>query len=144
MNSILEKIAGSTTDPGSPGWKRNFKALTSIFYDKDVEVIAASLSQSLHVINQYHGAYTAATTGTVLRKLTAAVAAIPDKDESHVDPSKRYFMVPNTWSDDFKGRNEVMQRLESLMFDQKKHRRVALIGLGGIGKTRIMLQYAYL
>lgn len=139
LKSILEKVAGSTF---ATGWKRNLKVVTSIFYDKDVEIIANSLSQSLTVINQYHGAYTAATTGTVLRKLTAAVAAIPEK-EAQGDSSRFYFMVPTVWSDEFSGRRDTMRRLENLMSNEGKHRRVAIVGLGGIGKTRVMLQYAY-
>jgi hypothetical protein len=140
LKAVLEKVAPSTTDPA---WKKNLKALSSIFHDKDVAIITASLSQSLAVINQYHGAYTAATTGTILRKLTAAAAAIPVKDEAEGDPLVRHFMVPTVWSDEFTGRTETMSRLEDLMSDNDKHRRVAIIGLGGVGKTRVMLQYAY-
>lgn len=61
VKAILEKVSISTTDPA---WKKNLKAVTSVFHDKEVGVIAASLSQSLAILNQYHGAYTAATTGT--------------------------------------------------------------------------------
>lgn len=140
LKEILEKLAPPTTDPA---WKRNLKALASIFHDKEVDFIANSLSQSLALINQYHGAYTAATTGTILKKLTAAVAAIPDKNENGDDSSVLHFMVPTVWSDQFTGRKDTMERLESLMSHNDEHRRVAIIGLGGVGKTRVMLQYAY-
>jgi hypothetical protein len=74
LKSILEKVAISPTDPG---WKKSFKALASCFHDKEVAAIKASLSQSLTVINQYHGVYTATTTGAILKKLTAAVTVFP-------------------------------------------------------------------
>lgn len=140
LKAILEKVAPSTSDTA---WKRNLKAVTSVFHDKEVGVIAASLSQSLGAINQHHAAYTASTTGTILRKLTAAVEATPDKNQNEGASSIVHFMVPLVWSDEFTGRTETMELLETLMSDNRKHRRVAIIGLGGIGKTRIILQYAY-
>jgi hypothetical protein len=79
LKSILEKVAISPTDPG---WKKSFKALASCFHDKGIAAIEASLSQSLTVINQYHGVYTATATGAMLKKLTAAVASIPEKFDS--------------------------------------------------------------
>jgi len=69
LKSILDKVAIS---PNDPGWKKSFKALASYFHDKEVAAIEASLSQLLTVINQYQGADTTTTTGTILQKLTAA------------------------------------------------------------------------
>ena len=140
LKAILEKVAPS---PGHPEWKKNLKALTSCFHDKGIALIAASISSSLTVINQYHGAYTATSTGKILQKLTAAVATIPDRDDSEGDAPVRHFMIPAIWSNDFIGRKETMECLDKMMSDAEKHRRVALVGLGGIGKTRVMLEYAY-
>ena len=140
LKAILEKVAPS---PSHPEWKKSLKALTSCFHDKSVALIAASLSSSLTAINQYHGAYTATSTGKILQKLTAAVAVIPEKDDSEGDAPVRHFMIPTVWSDDFVGRKETMESLDKMMCDSDKHRRVALVGLGGIGKTRVMLEYAY-
>ena len=140
LKSILAKVAISPTDPG---WKKSFKALTSCFHDKEVAAIEASLSQSLTVINQYHGAYTLTTTGAILKKLTAAIASVPEKSDASDQVPVRHFMVPNIWSDDFSGRQEIMVRLEKVLSESDKHCRVALVGLGGVGKTRVMIEYAY-
>jgi len=140
LKSILEKVAIPPTDPK---WKKSFKALASCFHDREVAAIEASLSQSLTVINQYHGAYTATTTGAILKKLTAAVASIPDKSDTSEQVPVRHFMVPTIWSDDFSGRQEIMIRLEQFLLESDKHCRVAIVGLGGVGKTRVMIEYAY-
>lgn len=140
LKSILEKVAVSPTDPG---WKKSFKALTSCFHDKEVATISTSLSQSLTVINQYHGAYTATTTGAILNKLTAAVTAIPEKSDAPDQIPVRHFMVPTIWSDDFSGRHEIMIQLEKILTESDKHCRLAVVGLGGVGKTRVMIEYAY-
>jgi polynucleotide 5'-kinase involved in rRNA processing len=105
--------------------------------------IETSLSRSLTVINQYHGAFTATTTGTILRKLTAAVASIPEKSDTSEQAPVRQFIVPIIWSDDFSGRQEIMTQLEKALSESDKHCRVAIVGLGGVGKTRVMMEYAY-
>ena len=139
LKIILEKVAPS---PNHPKWKNSLTALTSCFQDEKIALLSASLSSSLTAINQYHGAYTAASTGKILQKLTDAVATIPDKDDEG-DTPVRHFMIPTVWSDDFIGRKDAMDRLDQVMYDDEKHRRVAIVGLGGIGKTRLMLEYAY-
>ena len=103
----------------------------------------ASLSQALTIINQYHGAYTATTTGAILKKLTAAVASIPEKPTLSDQVPVRQFMVPTIWSDDFSGRQEIMIRLNKILSESDKHCRVAILGLGGVGKTRVMIECAY-
>jgi hypothetical protein len=140
LQEKLEKLAPSKRDSA---WAKNFKALTSVFHDKEITSISANLSQSLAVINQYHGAYTAATTGTILRKLTAAVNAIPEEEHSQLNSIARHFMVPTILTDDFTGRGEAVDRLGNYMSSHSKHRRAAIVGLGCMGKPRLMLQYAY-
>ncbi|EXK78276.1 hypothetical protein FOQG_17034 [Fusarium oxysporum f. sp. raphani 54005] len=82
-------------------------------------------------------------------------------DESGLPPSKRVrlhvsegvsqvrepqdqpvFHVPFLENPLFVGRDDVLMKLQSLLFE-KNSRRVALVGLGGIGKTQIALQLAY-
>ncbi|OBT85964.1 hypothetical protein VE02_04790 [Pseudogymnoascus sp. 03VT05] len=139
LKAILEKVAPSA---GDAGWKRNWKALTSVFHDKDVAAVAAGLAQSLTVINHYHGAYTAATAGSILQKLTA-MAEMPQKVEVEVEVPVKHFIAPTVWTDDFAGRKDTIESLEKLLAGEDKHRRISVIGLGGVGKTRLLLQYAY-
>ncbi|KAF4447806.1 hypothetical protein F53441_8710 [Fusarium austroafricanum] len=56
-----------------------------------------------------------------------------------VDP---LFRVPFTENDLFVGREDILTRLQDLFFG-KGRRKAALVGLGGIGKTQIALQFAY-
>ncbi|KAM5528686.1 phosphorylase superfamily protein [Fusarium oxysporum f. sp. phaseoli] len=52
------------------------------------------------------------------------------------------FLVPFLENPLFIGRDDVLMDLESLLFESNS-RKVALVGLGGIGKTQIALQLAY-
>ncbi|KAH7201437.1 hypothetical protein DER44DRAFT_443222 [Fusarium oxysporum] len=52
------------------------------------------------------------------------------------------FRVPFPKNDLFVGRDDVLARLQRLLF-QEGCRKVALVGLGGIGKTQVALQIAY-
>ncbi|RYC79958.1 hypothetical protein BFJ63_vAg17156 [Fusarium oxysporum f. sp. narcissi] len=60
-------------------------------------------------------------------------------DELHMQTA---FIVPFSKNDLFVGRDDVLTRLQGLLF-QEGRRKVALVGLGGIGKTQIALQLAY-
>ncbi|KAH7201447.1 hypothetical protein DER44DRAFT_900082 [Fusarium oxysporum] len=60
-------------------------------------------------------------------------------DERHMQTA---FIVPFLKNDLFVGRYDVLARLQGLLF-QEGHRKAALVGLGGIGKTQIALQLAY-
>ncbi|PNP59218.1 hypothetical protein FNYG_15000 [Fusarium nygamai] len=52
------------------------------------------------------------------------------------------FIVPFLQNDLFVGRDDVLAKLQGLLF-QEGRRKAALVGLGGIGKTQIALQLAY-
>ncbi|KAG6987556.1 hypothetical protein FOFC_05764 [Fusarium oxysporum] len=60
-------------------------------------------------------------------------------DERQMQPA---FLVPFLKNDLFVGRDDILERLQGLLF-QEGRRKVALVGLGGIGKTQIALQLAY-
>ncbi|KAF5624062.1 hypothetical protein F25303_11630 [Fusarium sp. NRRL 25303] len=60
-------------------------------------------------------------------------------DETQTQPA---FLVPFLKNDLFVGRDDVLTELQGLLFN-RGCRKVALVGLGGIGKTQIALQLAY-
>ncbi|KAL5591087.1 hypothetical protein FOBRF1_014644 [Fusarium oxysporum] len=60
-------------------------------------------------------------------------------DERHIQTT---FIVPFSKNDLFVGRDDVIARLQGLLFHEGR-RKAALVGLGGIGKTQIALQLAY-
>ncbi|KAL9569049.1 hypothetical protein ACKAV7_006916 [Fusarium commune] len=61
-------------------------------------------------------------------------------DSSQTQPA---FSVPFSKNDLFVGRDDILTELQGLLFN-RGYRKVALVGLGGIGKTQIALQFAYL
>ncbi|KAG7402599.1 Nephrocystin-3 [Fusarium oxysporum f. sp. rapae] len=52
------------------------------------------------------------------------------------------FLVPFSKNDCFVGREDVLAKLRGLLFEQGRQK-VALVGLGGLGKTQIALQLAF-
>ncbi|KAF5673916.1 ankyrin protein 3 [Fusarium heterosporum] len=114
--------------------------------------------------------YAAATAAACAKALLRLWVSSPDQDASNMDthsqnttlpsniqdssdpshPSrikaecqaKPRFLVPFSENDLFTGRDGVLAKLQTLLFDQGR-RKVALVGLGGIGKTQIALQMAY-
>ncbi|EWY79241.1 hypothetical protein FOYG_17582 [Fusarium oxysporum NRRL 32931] len=59
--------------------------------------------------------------------------------EGQIEPA---FLAPFSKNDLFVGRGDVLTELQHLLF-KRGCRKVALVGLGGIGKTQIALQLAY-
>ncbi|KAG7406533.1 Nephrocystin-3 [Fusarium oxysporum f. sp. rapae] len=63
--------------------------------------------------------------------------------QSKAEPQEQsVFLVPFSKNDLFVGREDVLTRLRSLLFGQGRQK-VALVGLGGLGKTQIALQLAF-
>ncbi|KAK6362595.1 hypothetical protein TWF730_000052 [Orbilia blumenaviensis] len=66
-------------------------------------------------------------------------------DTTDTSSSKRPFMVPFPQDDKFIGREDILDKLD--LGDRQtapiKHRRDALVGLGGVGKSQIAIEYAY-
>ncbi|RKK79600.1 hypothetical protein BFJ71_g16159 [Fusarium oxysporum] len=56
--------------------------------------------------------------------------------------SQPVFLVPFSKNDLFVGREDVLAKLRGLLFEQGRQK-VALVGLGGLGKTQIALQLAF-
>ncbi|KAI1484295.1 TPR-like protein [Daldinia eschscholtzii] len=57
-------------------------------------------------------------------------------------PSNSFYHIPHLRNELFAGRNKVLIELESLFF-VKKCRKLAILGLGGVGKTQVALEFAY-
>ncbi|KAJ1323029.1 FxSxx-COOH system tetratricopeptide repeat protein [Microdochium nivale] len=88
-----------------------------------------------------------AITRGVRSKAELPVSSVATQDRN--DSSSTFFLVPYTWNPDFVKRTDVLEKLKSQLghgqpqSSGKQHRRVALYGLGGIGKTQIALAHVY-
>ncbi len=123
LDEILTKICPT---PEDSRWRRRQKALYSLSQEKKVQAIAANIERYIPSLT-YH------------QSVTGAVAATP---AAPISSSKTHFMIPIHWSDDFTGRAEILTQLKGKLCLPGRHCRATLIRLGGIGKTRIALEYA--
>ncbi|KAL4945291.1 hypothetical protein BDV06DRAFT_39310 [Aspergillus oleicola] len=81
--------------------------------------------------------YAAATGASAAKVLIDYLT--PNEDTEKV----KYWMVPFLYNPDFVGRQREIQQIEDMIFSPKGPTKVALSGLGGIGKTQVALQLAY-
>ncbi|KAJ4183425.1 hypothetical protein NW767_013592 [Fusarium falciforme] len=80
------------------------------------------------------------------QQVEARVEATTVTPAVEMDPrtsASTFFHVPFSINRQFVGRTEVLQELQSKLFDGDEFQRVALAGLGGIGKTQIAMQIAF-
>ncbi|EXL39960.1 hypothetical protein FOCG_17462 [Fusarium oxysporum f. sp. radicis-lycopersici 26381] len=93
-------------------------------FDQDLSGLASNFQNSLSLQN---------------RDSSYQNRSIRAVDESQIQPA---FHVPFLKNDLFVGRDDVLTELQGLLFN-RGYLKVALVGLGGIGKTQIALQLAY-
>ncbi|KAM0297028.1 hypothetical protein ACHAPM_010217 [Fusarium culmorum] len=68
------------------------------------------------------------------------------QENSHIMNGKALescYCIPFTKNKRFTGRTTVLNALEDSFFGQEQTQRMALVGLGGVGKTQIALRFAY-
>jgi hypothetical protein len=131
LKALLEK-----TLPGDKDGRRDrlHKAITSLRKDKEVQDIVQSISKKIQLVAAN---YTISTSKS--KRVSDAISSL---SISNTQEHQTYFMVPIQWSDDFSGRKDELTELERRLESPDKLSRVALVGLGGMGKTRIAIEYA--
>ncbi|GLA65599.1 hypothetical protein AtubIFM55763_007605 [Aspergillus tubingensis] len=93
--------------------------------------------------NKLWQAYAAATAASTAKAFLEHWT--PQAQETLLDTSNTYhFMVPFSRNPRFLGRKDEIKHLWSLLSAPEGPRRLAITGLGGIGKTQIALELAYL
>ncbi|EQB53738.1 hypothetical protein CGLO_06529 [Colletotrichum gloeosporioides Cg-14] len=93
----------------------------------------------------------ASATKAVLNMYNFATAPTVTTYASHAEEPDPVFIVPYSENPDFIGRSEILERVQDLFGHSdtyhrpgsKPRSRVALHGLGGVGKTQIALAYCY-
>ncbi|KAI6080131.1 hypothetical protein F4821DRAFT_84203 [Hypoxylon rubiginosum] len=59
------------------------------------------------------------------------------------DVTKPHYSIPFVRNDWFTGRSAILDQLQEKFVVRKEYRKVAVVGLGGVGKTQVALQLAY-
>jgi len=79
----------------------------------------------------------------VSAKLKRLVDSAPDiLKRNQAAPNTGFRIIPYGQNDKFTGRESVSANLTALL-SKRGHQRVALHGLGGVGKTQVALEYVY-
>ncbi|KAF5631917.1 ankyrin protein [Fusarium sp. NRRL 25303] len=73
-----------------------------------------------------------------------AQTAIPLRTQQNTEARNRTHYLPLSRNKNFTGREGVMADLQRLLFTDPNGQRVALYGLGGVGKTQIAIELAHL
>ncbi|KAJ5157686.1 Tetratricopeptide-like helical [Penicillium canariense] len=94
-----------------------------------------------HKHKQWQG-YAALTAATYSRALLGVVPLYPHRQSSE-GKDTRHWMIPFARNPRFVGRQQEISDLENLIFNTPGPTKVAIHGLGGIGKTQTALELAY-
>ena len=117
-------------EEGASKLRRGLMTIKSIRKDKEVKEIAQALDRFVAHLTHYHASE--GVTTREIESLRGAMSSMSVKQPETQSP-KTHFLVPVQWSDDFAGRKEVMEFLDSRLCLEDRHSRVALVGLGGMG-----------
>ncbi|KAF4344586.1 kinesin light chain [Fusarium beomiforme] len=89
----------------------------------------------------YAAAMAASYARALLDVIRPPLPSASSSDPADKGPEPCYYL-PMMQSRCFTGRQSVLQQLDTMAFGQEPIHRIALVGLGGVGKTQIALQFA--
>ncbi|KAK7215348.1 hypothetical protein V2G26_003351 [Clonostachys chloroleuca] len=85
-----------------------------------------------------------ASSAASITNMTASLSS--EVGASHLDAIKTdrvFFCIPFMLNPRFVGRDEILSRISTTLFTNNGYNRLALVGLGGIGKSQIAIQFAF-
>jgi signal recognition particle GTPase len=59
------------------------------------------------------------------------------------DGRPRHYLVPSLRNKNFTGRRAILDDLQQRLFVSQECQKLAIVGLGGVGKTQVALQFAH-
>jgi nucleoside phosphorylase/tetratricopeptide (TPR) repeat protein len=95
-----------------------------------------------HKQKQWQG-FAALTAAAYAKLLLLAMPAYQSYSSSRKSDNARYWMVSLPRNPRFVGRRNEIGKLEEILNAQNGPRRIAITGLGGVGKTQVALELAY-
>lgn len=137
FDSTLLKILPS---PQASQREKIIKTFKSINTEKKLDGFRSSIQDYLNTLSAVQDARHSDSLRELLEVLKAPKI---DSSEPPVTETikKPVWMVRYDLEEDFVGRDDLMHTIESQICE--KNRRVALAGIGGVGKSRIAIQYCY-
>ncbi|KAI9775356.1 MAG: hypothetical protein M1839_001272 [Geoglossum umbratile] len=141
LNTIFQNVLPAD---GASKWSQKWKAVSSMGQDKKGKAIAAAILVDMQTLTYYHIAEgpTAAQVASItaaISKMTTNTAPVPTEDTV----AQGFFVMPYARNSQFVGRDIYIEDLGTRLEKRTSHNRVALVGLGGIGKSQIAIEYAY-
>ena len=130
MEQLTAIFKDVMAEEGASKLKRGWMAIKSVRKDKEVKEIAQALDRYVANLTHYH--VSKGVTTKDIESLKGIMSSMSVQQPETQSP-KTHFLVPVQWSDDFTGRKEVMEVLDSRLCLEDRHSRVALVGLGGMG-----------
>ncbi|KAE9370158.1 TPR-like protein [Stipitochalara longipes BDJ] len=135
LNEIFVKIL---PPKGASKWTRGWKAILSVKQDKKVENLEKALMINVEALTHFHS-----SRGLSTAQFTQALSSltVTAKAEEPI-VKKPVTIVPYQKDDEFTfiGREDIMNSI-SERFGHNP--RVAIAGIGGVGKSRIAIEYSY-
>ncbi|KAL6714191.1 hypothetical protein ACLMJK_008686 [Lecanora helva] len=129
LEEILKKVTVTKNDSR---WKKLVKATTSLLEEKRAQAIAAALKDDVHVLTFLR------TTPT--EKTRPKVERHPSEPLPSYVGATGLFLVPFSRDKRFVGREGILKSIASCFETQN---RVAISGIGGVGKSQIAIEYCY-
>ncbi|MCJ1471288.1 hypothetical protein MMC07_009936 [Pseudocyphellaria aurata] len=121
-------------------WEKCVMAVKSLTVQKKkVDDIAAVIQAYVVNLTAFQTTYNAAVNRSLVRLITNQTSRAPASEPQK--PRKPAWMVNFDSDRHFVGRDEIIEAIEGQFRDEKS--RVVLTGIGGVGKSRIAIQYCY-
>ncbi|KAL8691623.1 MAG: hypothetical protein Q9218_003198 [Villophora microphyllina] len=130
LDELLKKVSVLTRDSA---WKKSIRAAISVAEEGRVQRIATALKDNVELLSTF-------------LSVTPAEKGRPKAERWLSEPLPSYasvaglFLVPFSRDEQFVGRQGTLQSIALSFKDQS---RVAISGIGGIGKSQIAIEYCY-
>ncbi|CAG9954248.1 unnamed protein product [Clonostachys rosea f. rosea IK726] len=102
--------------------------------------------RTIHGVIQHfiHRSPVEASSARIITNMTASLsleAGAPQLDTTKTN--RVFFCIPFTMNPRFVGRDDILSKISTTLFTKNGYNRLALVGLGGIGKSQIAIQFAF-